>query len=96
MYAYALMKGVQKGYLPSSLMKVGVKGYKGILEHLIQVDDKGLVTLTQICEVAGLGGSKNYRMGDYDYYINEKKKDNDAKGVGPFILASLEYEKYIN
>ena len=95
MYAYALMKGSRKGYLPKSFLKVGIKGYKGLLRHLVKVDGRGMVSLTQICEVAGLGGTKDYRMGDYDYYINERKKDNDAKGIGPFILASLEYEKCV-
>ena len=42
--------------------------------------------------MAGLG-VKNYRSGDYDYYINETIRDNDAKAVGPFILASLEWER---
>ena len=31
-------------------------------------------------------------MGDYSYYINELVRDNDPKAVGPFILASLEWE----
>ena len=42
--------------------------------------------------VAGLGG-KEKRSGDYDYYIHEKKRDNDAKAVGPFILTALEVER---
>ena len=33
------------------------------------------------------------RDGSYDYYLSEPVRDNDAKGVGPFIWASLEYEK---
>ena len=33
------------------------------------------------------------RDGSFDYYISEPIRDNDAKGVGPFIWASLEYEK---
>ena len=32
------------------------------------------------------------RDGSYDYYLSEKVRDNDAKGVGPFIWASLEME----
>ena len=32
------------------------------------------------------------RDGSYDYYLSEKFRDNDAKGVGPFIWASLEME----
>ena len=50
-----------------------------------------MVSITRACAVAGLGG-KNYRSGDYNYYINEKIRDNDPKAVGPFILASLEWE----
>ena len=33
------------------------------------------------------------RYGSYDYCLSEPVRDNDAKGVGPFIWASLEYEK---
>ena len=33
------------------------------------------------------------RDGGYQYYLSEPIRDNDAKGVGPFIWASLEMEK---
>ena len=32
------------------------------------------------------------RDGGYDYYLSEPIRDNDAKGLGPFIWASLEME----
>ena len=32
------------------------------------------------------------RDGGYDYYLSEPIRDNDSKGVGPFIWASLEME----
>ena len=32
------------------------------------------------------------RDGSFDYYMSEPIRDNDAKGVGPFIWASLEME----
>ena len=92
MFVYALLKAVRKGYICSSYMEVAQKGYEGILKQFIEVDDKGLVSITSACAVAGLGG-KNYRMGDYDYYINEQIRVNDAKAVGPFIMASLEWER---
>ena len=34
-----------------------------------------------------------HRDGSYAYYLSEPIRDNDAKGVGPFIWASLEIEK---
>jgi len=32
------------------------------------------------------------RDGSYQYYLSEPVRANDAKGVGPFIWASLEME----
>ena len=42
-----------------------------------------------ICLVAGLGGA-NRRPGTYDYYMSEPVVKDDAKGVGPFLLAYTE------
>lgn len=91
MFTYALYKGVRIGVLPSHYRKVADKAWKGILDNFIRIDNQGLVNITEVCAVAGLGG-KNNRSGDYNYYINEMKRDNDAKAVGPFILAALEVE----
>ena len=33
------------------------------------------------------------RDGSYEYYLSEPIRDNDPKGIGPFIWASLEMEK---
>ena len=92
MFVYALFKGVRKGYLDPSYLQVAVKGYQGILNRFIEVDKDGVISITQACAVAGLGG-KNYRSGDYDYYIHETIRNNDPKAVGPFILSSLEWER---
>lgn len=93
MFTYALFKAVRMGYIDKSYLDVALKGYKGILDNFIEVDRDGVVTLTKACAVAGLGGEKNYRSGDYTYYINETIRSNDPKAVGPFIMASLEYER---
>ena len=92
MFVYALYKGVRLGLIDKSYLEVAEKGYEGILKHFIEVDDNGVVSLTQTCAVAGLGG-KPYRSGEYDYYVNEKIRSNDPKAVGPFINASLERER---
>lgn len=92
MFVYALFKAVRMGYIDKSYLDVALKGYQGILDNFIEVDADGLVTITKACAVAGLGG-KNYRSGDYNYYINETIRNNDPKAVGPFIMASLERER---
>ncbi len=92
MFVYTLLKGIRLGYIDRSYMDTALKGYNGIIKEFITVDEDGVVSLNQACAVAGLGG-KNYRMGDYDYYINETIRSNDPKAVGPFIMGSLEYER---
>ena len=91
MYAYFLLKGVDEGYLDPKYREDGIEAYEGILEQFVRKDEDGGISLTDINGVAGLGGDP-YRDGSYEYYINEIIRDNDPKGVGPFILASLEYE----
>ena len=91
MLVYALAKGTRLGYLDSKYAPAARRGYNGILKNFITVDSSGLVTIHQGCSVAGLGGDP-YRDGSYDYYLSEKVVDNDPKAVGPFILASIEFE----
>lgn len=91
MFTYSLYKAVRLGLLDKSYLDVAEKGYDGIVRNFIEVELSGVVNLTRACAVAGLGGTP-YRSGDYEYYINEKIRSNDPKAVGPFILASLEYE----
>ncbi|MEZ4887726.1 MAG: glycoside hydrolase family 88 protein [Chitinophagales bacterium] len=92
MFAYAFAKGVNKGYLPSTYKEVANKAFDGLIRDLVKVNDAGEITITQACAVAGLGGDP-YRDGSFEYYVNERKKDNDPKATGPFILAAIELNK---
>jgi unsaturated rhamnogalacturonyl hydrolase len=92
MVAYTLTKGVNNGYLSSAYMEPAQKAWQGILDNLVSFDTDGYVHLNQVCGVAGLGGNP-YRDGSYEYYINEIIRSNDPKGVGPFMLLSMEMEK---
>ena len=92
MFVYALSKGVKKGYLPKTYLAVAEKGFSGLIDNLVSVEENGLVNLTKCCGVAGLGGNP-YRDGSYEYYVGEIIRSNDPKGTGPFILACLELNK---
>jgi len=92
MFAYAFAKGANKGYLPKEYKKIAEKAFDGMTKNLVKVTPEGYVIITEACAVAGLGGNP-YRDGSYDYYINERKQDNDPKATGPFILAALELNK---
>ena len=91
MFVYSIAKAVRRGVLGKDKLDIARKGYQGILSNLIRVDSQGLTHLDKTCLVAGLGGSP-YRDGSYEYYISEPVVTDDNKGVGPFILASLEME----
>ncbi|MGL4403724.1 MAG: glycoside hydrolase family 88/105 protein [Fusobacteriaceae bacterium] len=90
MYAYTLLKGVRLGYLNEEYREKGEKAFYGICEKYL-TEKKGELNLGGICLVAGLGPEENKkRDGSYEYYISEPIVENDAKGVGPFLLAFIE------
>lgn len=91
MFTYMLAKGTRLGCLDATCRRAAEKAYTGILNEFIEVDSAGLVNLNRICSVGGLGGNP-YRDGSYEYYLSEKIVTNDHKGVGAFLLASLEIE----
>ncbi len=92
MLAYGFAKAVRKGWLAPEYLSSARRAYHGLLENMIRVDARGVLTLEGTCSVAGLGGEP-YRDGSFDYYIHEPVAANDFKGVGPFILAALEMEQ---
>ncbi len=92
MVAYTLTKAVNNGYLAPGYIEFAKKAWQGILDNLVSFDKDGHINLDQVCGVAGLGGNP-YRDGSYEYYINEIIRSNDPKGVGPFILLSMEMER---
>ena len=90
MFTYVYLKASQKGYAPQ-YADYARELYRKLVQNFIREEADGSISLTQCCAVAGLGG-KQMRSGDYDYYIHEQICDNDPKGIGPFIWASLLYE----
>nr|WP_202806399.1 glycoside hydrolase family 88 protein [Fibrisoma limi] len=91
MLVYALAKGVRKGYLPNSLLNNARRGYQGVLDKFVKSDTDGLFSLDGVVSVGGLGGEP-YRDGSYAYYLSEPIRKNDLKGIGSFIMASVEME----
>src|SRR5690606_3567858 len=68
------------------------KGYAGLVKQFITPGGSDRVNINHVVTVSGLGGSKNYRDGSFEYYMSEPVKPNDPKGVGPFISAASEVE----
>ncbi len=107
MFAYSLLKAYRSGLADERLRDAGIRAYRGIIRHLITANADSTISLTRCCSVAGLGpgisqkvlkaapGVKENRRrdGSFAYYISEPVRDNDPKGIGPFIWASLEMER---
>ena len=90
MIAYAILKGVRLKALPPRYRQIGLDIFNGICKKYLKIENDDL-NLGGICLVAGLGPENNLRRdGSYQYYISEPVVENDAKGVGPFIIAYTE------
>jgi unsaturated rhamnogalacturonyl hydrolase len=98
MFARFLFIAVREGYIDGSkvtkesALKAAHAGYDGLVNQMLDEDPDGSLHLKGICSVAGLGGNP-YRDGSFEYYVKEAIVRDDFKGVGPFILASLEAER---
>ena len=85
----ALLKAVRLGFLPESFRAIGEKAFYSIVDHRLTKNADGTPCVTGICLVAGLGGEQ-HRDGSVAYYLSEPVVQNDAKGVGPLLLAYTE------
>ncbi|WP_149554581.1 glycoside hydrolase family 88/105 protein [Treponema pectinovorum] len=93
-FAYSLLKGFRTGILDDKKFRqAGIKAFEGICNRYLNTNS-GKLSLGGICLVAGLGPEKDTRRdGSYEYYMSEPIVQDDAKGVGPFILAYNEYKQ---
>ena len=91
--AFSILRGVRLGFLPESYRAYGVKAFDGIRNKYMKTED-GRLHLGGICLVAGLGPANNERRdGSFAYYMSEPVVEDDAKGVGPFLLAYTEIRR---
>ena len=98
MMAYTFLKGYRKGYLDSSYLTAGKRAFEGILDEFVTSSDQGTnIGVVTLNGTVSVGGPGNDTTTDRDkvmsFYFSQPVKSNNAHGVGPFIMASVEYEK---
>lgn len=94
-FSYCLLKGYNKGWLDETYKEAGEKAYCGVVKQFVTDNGNSKIKLTQCCNKGSLNMENGYD-GSYASYLNTKEfkvVDNDSKGTGPFIWASLEAEK---
>ena len=103
MFACGFLKGLRLGVLDRDVYEpVARRAYQGLIDTFISGQETGTVSINQICLSAGLGpANKPARDGSAEYYLFYDKGreagdivSNEGKAIGPFILASLEFERY--
>lgn len=88
MFAYALIRGTRLGLAPRG--EAGQRALDALRETRL-VDRGEGARLERICCVAGLGGFEGQqRDGSPAYYLSERIVADDAKGVGPLMMAEAE------
>ena len=95
MYIYAFTKGLRLKYIDEGHSSYILGLYDRFIDTFIWENTDGTISITSCCSMDSLR-EKQMRRGDYAYYLSEPVIDNDCKVVGPFILASLEYEAMYN
>jgi len=95
MFAYALLRAERlklvQGRAANDALSAGRRALQAILQTRLKADEQGVMRLIGIVHVAGLGGFEgNYRDGTPQYYLTEPIVSDDAKGVGPLMMAYAE------
>ena len=99
MFTYCMLKGARLGFLDAQYKQLGIQAYRDVVREFIadDTDNPGCISLIRCCKVSGLGNWNTsgtmMRDGSFEYYMSEPIVENDAKGIGPFIWASLEMER---
>ncbi|PQE24947.1 cell wall glycosyl hydrolase protein [Rutstroemia sp. NJR-2017a WRK4] len=89
MFLYAILKGVRKGYLGCEYVAPMQKGYKYVAETFVAYNGtNGTVNWEGTVLVGSLGSNATF-----EYYTSIAIDENDMKGAGPFIYASVEIEQ---
>ncbi|MFV8781027.1 DUF4861 family protein [Microbulbifer sp. SA54] len=93
MFTYFYAKALNQGYLPKDkYLETAKKAYQGLLDEFVQVHADGTISITDMCQVAGLGYGRD---GSYEYYMSEPIYDDDPKGTAPFITSGVEMYKLL-
>jgi len=95
MYTYVFAKAAKLQYIGAEYYDFAMQSFDAMLDEFITIQRGNggdeIIKLTHVASGIGLGfGGGIYRDGSFEYYTGVEIVDNDAKGVGPFILAATE------
>lgn len=96
MFTYSYLKALRLRLIDDSYRATAEKAYAGLLKTFVTENGDKSLNLNYSCRSAGLGPSNNrQRDGSASYYLcgsDVSVVSNEGKSIGPFIMASLEWE----
>jgi len=85
MFAYAMARGAQRGWLGPEYLDHALRTTRGVLNHRVDLLPDNCMDIRGTVRVGSLGGNGGF----YDYYVTVPVVTNDQKSLGAFMYLSL-------
>jgi unsaturated rhamnogalacturonyl hydrolase len=85
MFAYAMARGAQRGWLGQEFLEHARRATRGVLNRQVDLLPGNRMDIRGTVQVGSLGGNGGF----YDYYVNVPVVTNDQKSIGAFMNLSL-------
>lgn len=92
MFAYAMARGAQRGWLPPEFAEHARRAARGVLNHKIDLKVDGTMDIRGTVVVGTLGGAGGF----YESYMKDRVVTNDQKGIGAFMYLSMALSESAN
>ncbi len=85
MYAYAMARGAQRGWLAPEYLEHARRATRGVLNGQVDLLPGNRMDIRGTVQVGSLGGDGGF----YDYYVRVPVVTNDQKSIGAFMNLSM-------
>jgi unsaturated rhamnogalacturonyl hydrolase len=92
MFAYAMARGAERGWLPAEFLEHARRATRGVLNHEVDLLPGNRMDIRGTVQVGSLGGNGGF----YDYYVGVPVVTNDQKSIGAFMFLSLALSEIAN
>ena len=92
MFAYAMARGAQRGWLPAEFLEYARRATRGVLNQKVDLLPGNRMDIRGTVQVGSLGGNGGF----YDYYVSVPVVTNDQKAIGAFMFLSLALSEIAN
>ncbi len=92
MYAYAMARGAQRGWLAPEYLERARRATRGVLNRMVDLLPGNRMDIRGTAQVGSLGGDGGF----YDYYVSVPVVTNDQKSIGAFMNLSMALSEIAN